>query len=253
MDLFALSEGHAVRQQRIIRASGEQVLLPCGNNSPYTRWFWFPLTPKCANISGESVEITWGPTKYNVTPIRFNQRLERQSPGSLLLSDLVMSDEGSYVCRLPNGSETRTLVEMKTGCHNNLTVSSQRLNESSLQLSCHPCQPVKVAGGFYWTLNSERLGRRRWAQKSHSGSYITLNPVRPVIWGRWECRSIANPTWVSEICLKPPTREDAADAPGGPKMKGAEIWIWALLVAGLAVVPILGTIVCLCKRRSAGR
>ncbi|XP_048343241.1 uncharacterized protein LOC125427731 [Sphaerodactylus townsendi] len=164
-----------------------------------------------------------------------------------------MSDEGSYVCRLPNGSETRTLVEMKTGCHNNLTVSSQRLNESSLQLSCHPCQPVKVAGGFYWTLNSERLGRRRWAQKSHSGSYITLNPVRPVIWGRWECRSIANPTWVSEICLKPPTREDAADAPGGPKMKGAEIWIWALLVAGLAVVPILGTIVCLCKRRSAGR
>ncbi|XP_077187339.1 uncharacterized protein LOC143834399 [Paroedura picta] len=178
-----------------------------------------------------------------------------------------MSDEGSYVCRLPNGSETRTILEVTTGCHNNLKVSSKWLNQSSLQLSCQHCTSGTAADSFNWLLNSKQLGRRPWAHKSHLGSNVTLNPIRPAIWGRWECHSKSNLTWISEICLKKHMMKDAAShrwfpastpwtpaaAPKKPDVTGTEVWIWTTLLAGLGLVPVLGIAVCFWARESAGR
>ncbi|XP_062979580.1 uncharacterized protein LOC134396904 isoform X2 [Elgaria multicarinata webbii] len=124
-----------------------------------------------------------------------------------------MSDAGTYICILPNRSETHTILQVTPGCHNHLFVSYRQLNLFSLQLSCHHCGLPGKTDAFRWTLNSRRLGTPRWANKNNSGSSVTLYPIRPVVWGRWECHSVANPAWVSEICLTPPTGQKDAGTP----------------------------------------
>uniref|UniRef100_A0A803T5D1 Ig-like domain-containing protein n=1 Tax=Anolis carolinensis TaxID=28377 RepID=A0A803T5D1_ANOCA len=98
----------------VFRISGEKVLIPCEATNPQTRWFWFPLHSRCVNITGKSVEIIQNHTTHEVTPLQFNKRLN-QAPESLFLMDLRLSDAGTYVCRLPNGSETRTTLWMTQG------------------------------------------------------------------------------------------------------------------------------------------
>ncbi|XP_061475274.1 megakaryocyte and platelet inhibitory receptor G6b [Rhineura floridana] len=211
--LFVLWKGLAASPERIVCTSGEQVSLPCEWVSSHTRWFWLPLSSRCANVNRSNVEITWNPTKDEVLPLRFNQRLINQTSGSLVLRNLVMSDAGTYVCRLPNGSETRTILEVTTGCHNNLFVSFRWLSASSLRLSCRHCDlPGRVkANSFRWMLNSQRLGNPHWAEKSNSGSFVTLLSTPRGVWGRWECHFLANRTWISEICLQAPIEENGAD------------------------------------------
>ncbi|XP_053157765.1 uncharacterized protein LOC128347324 [Hemicordylus capensis] len=178
-----------------------------------------------------------------------------------------MSDSGTYVCRLLNGSERNTTLEVRPGCHNNLSVSFHQLNPSTLLLNCSHCPPQRKAGSFRWTFGSSSnpLGNREWAKKNNNGASVTLHPTTSIpqyVWGLWQCRSVANPTWGSEICLIPPTEaKDAGDfgiggdfvstkptssVPGwwttavtaGHDAKGSEVWIWTLLSAGLALMAI---------------
>ncbi|XP_044275507.1 uncharacterized protein LOC123017914 isoform X2 [Varanus komodoensis] len=193
------------------------------------------------------------------------------SPASM---NVVMSDAGTYICLLPSNSETRTILHVTSGCHNNLFVSAEPLSNSSFQLMCHHCPWRGKKYAFRWTLNSEPLGNRRWAKKKDFGSSVTLYPFQEVFWGRWECRSLVNFSWVSEICLTPPKGQKevgtptilqqeialaeptslastpwadptfartTAAAPAGHEVKGFALWSWALLLAGsLLVLTALG-------------
>nr|XP_034954582.1 megakaryocyte and platelet inhibitory receptor G6b-like isoform X2 [Zootoca vivipara] len=210
--LFVLRKENAFVPERIVRASGEQATLPCESVSPRTRWFWLPLSSRCAEVQRGYVEITWSLTGNEVLPIRFKERLANQTSGSLALRNLVMSDSGTYVCRLPNGLETRTVLEVTAGCHNNVFVSFWWLNASSLRLSCRHCRSPGnfKPNSFRWMLNSKPLGNEHWFEKSNFGSFVQLLSTRRRAWGRWECHSLANHTWVSEICLEPPVREKGA-------------------------------------------
>ncbi|XP_060126938.1 uncharacterized protein LOC118076117 isoform X2 [Zootoca vivipara] len=307
--LFVLRKENAFVPERIVRASGEQATLPCESVSPRTRWFWLPLSSRCAEVQRGYVEITWSLTGNEVAPIRFKERLANQTSGSLALRNLVMSDSGTYVCRLPNGLETRTVLEVTAGCHNNVFVSFWWLNASSLRLSCRHCRSPGnfKPNSFRWMLNSKPLGNEHWFEKSNFGSFVQLLSTRRRAWGRWECHSLANHTWVSEICLEPPVREKGAgreppeapqswtsvsglndggeDAPSGSAsaeqppylvsflspspatakttdaapaeaggVKGTKIWIWALLLLGLALVlAAFGTAVWMWRRQPATR
>ncbi|KAJ7317314.1 hypothetical protein JRQ81_003476 [Phrynocephalus forsythii] len=160
MKLFLLKNGHAL-MTKMVGASGDQATLPCEASSSHTRWFWYPLNPVCADISGNSVEITQNQTTLEVTPLRFNRRLLFSNQRSLLLRNLVTSDAGLYLCRLPNGSETHTQLQVNPACHNNLLVTSEWLPPSLLRLSCHRCFPSRRTDSFRWTVNAKPLGNRR--------------------------------------------------------------------------------------------
>nr|XP_020670520.1 uncharacterized protein LOC110090959 isoform X1 [Pogona vitticeps] len=260
MQLFILRTGQAL-MTKIVCASGEQTSLPCEVSSSHTRWFWFPLNPTCANISGNWVEIAQNHTTHEVTPLRFNQRLTFYNQKSLLLRNLVMSDAGIYLCRLPNGSETHTELQVDPGCHNNLLVSYEWLHPSLLKLSCHHCIFQRRTDSFRWVVNSKPLGNRRWAKKSNHGSTVMLHPFRQTVWGRWECHSLDYTSWVSEICLVAPIRYMEADfgsadttswasflssssplarttdvTPTGHALKRIAVWIWTLLLVGLVLL-----------------
>ncbi|XP_042308382.1 uncharacterized protein LOC121922717 [Sceloporus undulatus] len=199
-----------------------------------------------------------------------------------------MSDAGTYICRLPNGSETRTVLQLTPGCHNNLNVSAKWKGSSSLHLGCHHCNSLGVKDSFQWMLNSKPLGNPFWAKKSNHGSTITIHTIRKAIWGRWECHSHVNHSWISEICLSPLTEEDTGtvritpeNCPSAkptslaashwshppvtktteatliePTIKGTPVWVWAVavLLVVLAIIPAaLGTTVWLWKRKQADR
>ncbi|XP_025027251.1 uncharacterized protein LOC112541556 [Python bivittatus] len=278
VELIILREGQAMTVERLVHESGEEAPLSCEAVGYQTHWFWIPLDPKCADISTERVEINWNPTRNEVIPLRFNQRLRYQTPQSLLLKNLIMSDSGTYICRLSNGSETHTILHVTTGCHNNLFVSFHWLNVSSLQLNCHHCYIQKV-DSFRWTLNSKRLGNPPWAKKSDKGSSVLLHPIQDKVWGRWECQSLSNPAWISEICLSSPIGEKDEDvASTQPTLSasshwsspavtrttevtqthhdtdGVTTWIWVLLLVGLTLVTAaLGVTLCFLKREFSGR
>ncbi|KAH0630449.1 hypothetical protein JD844_013483 [Phrynosoma platyrhinos] len=171
-------------------------------------------------------------------------------------------------------------------CHNNLFVSSEWNGSSSMKLTCHHCNSLGTEDSFRWMLNSKRLGNPRWAKKSNRGSTITIYPIRQVVWGHWECHSLANSSWISEICLSPLTEEKdtgttrithedfpsaqptslaashwshppvtkTTDAPStGHTRKGIPVWIWAVtvLLVVLVIIPaVLGAVVSLWKRKA---
>ncbi|XP_008119918.2 carcinoembryonic antigen-related cell adhesion molecule 1 isoform X1 [Anolis carolinensis] len=253
MECYILTKGHEV-----FRISGEKVLIPCEATNPQTRWFWFPLHSRCVNITGKSVEIIQNHTTHEVTPLQFNKRLN-QAPESLFLMDLRLSDAGTYVCRLPNGSETRTTLWMTQGCHNNLLVSSKQLGPSSMKLTCHHCYSSDTGNSFQWILNSKRLGNPRWAKKRNLGSTIIIDPIRQAALGRWECQSRANPLLISEICLSPSKEEQAASHWTRPPIatettftghtpNGTAVWFWAVLAVLVIVPAVIGGAVWLRKK-----
>ncbi|XP_070789519.1 uncharacterized protein [Pituophis catenifer annectens] len=254
---------YAILVKKLIHEPGEEASIPCEEVGYQTHLFWLPLNPKCANTSTERVEINWNPARNEVIPLRFDQRLVYQPPQLLILKNLVMSDSGIYICRLSNGSETHTILEVTTGCHNNILVSSHWLSISYLRLTCQLCNNQNT-DSFRWLLNSKRLGNHRWAKKSNMGSSVLLHPIRDKIWGRWECQSIFNPEWSSEICLSSPIGETdeipeyidstqptwsaLSDWSSPATIQTTEVmqrhhavdrtatWIWMLLLAGLALI-----------------
>ncbi|XP_070591760.1 uncharacterized protein [Erythrolamprus reginae] len=253
----------AILVKKFTHEPGEEASFSCGAASYQTHLFWLPLNPKCANTSTERVEINWNPIKNEVIPLRFNQRLFYQPPELLILKNLVMSDSGIYICRLSNGSETHTILHVTTGCHNNIFVSSRWLSISYLQLTCQHCNYQNTVR-FRWLLNSKRLGNQPWAKKSDMGASLLLRPIQDKIWGRWECQSIFNPEWSSEICLSSPAGEmdeipeyidftqptwsALSDWSSPAIIQTTEVtqthhavdriatWIWMLLLAGLALI-----------------
>ncbi|XP_026576201.1 uncharacterized protein LOC113449348 [Pseudonaja textilis] len=263
VEIILLRKGQAILVKKLTHGPGEEASFPCEAMGYHTPVFWLPLNPKCANTNTERVEINWNPTRNEVIPLRFKKRLIYQPPQLLILKNLIMSDSGIYICHLSNGSETHTILQVTTGCHNNILISSQWLNVSSLQLTCQYCNQWST-DSLRWLLNSKRLGKFRWAKKRDIGSSILLHPIQDKIWGRWECQSILNPDWSSEICLRPPAGEtdeipeyidstqptwSALSAWSSPAIiQTTEVtqrhhavdrvatWTWMLLLAGLALI-----------------
>ncbi|XP_032067190.1 uncharacterized protein LOC116504338 [Thamnophis elegans] len=261
--IILLRKGQAILVRKLTHEPGEEASFPCEAVGYQTLLFWLPLNPKCANTSTERVEINWNPSRNEVIPHRFNQRLIYQPPQLLILKNLIMSDSGIYICRLSNGSETHTILQVTTGCFNNILVSSHWLSSSHLQLTCQHCNNRNIES-FRWLLNSRRLGNPLWAEKSDMGSSVLLHPILDKIWGRWECQSIFNPDWSSEICLSSPTgemdetpeyidsiqstRSTLSDWSSPTFIQMTEVtqarhavdriatWIWMLLLAGLALI-----------------